>query len=173
MGLAQKILTFGNYIYQGFAVGTQPIFGFNFGSKNYKRMLEILKAGIIIVTCIEVSVMMVFGIFAKELIAIFSDNVEVIGIGVKVLRALMCILPFVGATSMCRMAFQAMGKPQFAFFITLIRQLILYIPLLLVLNWTFGFKGLIWAQPISELIMMLVAVSILVSYLKHYENEKN
>ena len=73
----------------------------------------------------------------------------------------MFILPFVGATSMSRMSFQAMGKPQYAFGITFIRQLFLYVPLLLVLNHIFGFNGMIWAQPVTELVMMMVSVGLL------------
>ena len=71
------------------------------------------------------------------------------------------LLPFVGAVSMSRMSFQAMGKPQFAFGITLVRQLILYVPLLLLLNRIWGFHGMIWAQPVTEVIMMVVSVSLL------------
>ena len=71
---------------------------------------------------------------------------------------------------MSRSTFQAMGKPQYAFVITLVRQLFLYVPLLLLLNGHFGFKGMIWAQPITELIMMVVAVSLLVIKLRQYES---
>jgi len=161
MGIAQKILSLGNYIYQGFAAGTQPIMGYNYGAKNYKRMLEVLKSGVLVVSGTEAVVMAVYGVFAPWLIGIFTESAEVIKIGSKVLRAIMCILPFVGAISMSRMSFQAMGKPQFAFGITLVRQLILYVPLLLLLNSVFGFGGMIWAQPVTEVIMMVVSVSLL------------
>ena len=57
--------------------------------------------------------------------------------------------------------FQAMGKPQYAFGITLVRQLVLYVPLLLILNRLFGFSGMIKAQPVTELIMMIVSVGLL------------
>ena len=43
MGIAQKILSLGNYIYQGFAAGTQPIMGYNYGAGNYQRMIDVLK----------------------------------------------------------------------------------------------------------------------------------
>ena len=161
MGVAQKIMTLGNYIYQGFASGTQPLMGYNYGAKNYKRMLAVLRSGVLVVSLTELAVMTAYGIFAPQLIGIFSDTEEVISIGARVLRTLMCILPFVGATSMCRMSFQAMGKPQFAFVITLIRQLFLYVPLLLILNSCFGFGGMIWAQPVTEVIMMSVSVTLL------------
>lgn len=162
MGVAQKILSLGSYIYQGFAAGTQPIMGFNWGARNYRRMLDVLRAGVSVVSITELAVMAVCGIFAPQLIGIFSQSPEVMATGAKVLRALMWILPFVGATSMSRMSFQAMGKPQYAFAITLVRQLVLYVPLLLLLNRIFGFNGMIWAQPVTELVMMGVSVGMLV-----------
>ena len=161
MGIAQKIMSLGSYIYQGFASGTQPIMGYNYGAKNYKRMLAVLRSGVLVVSLTELCVMAVYGISAPWLIGIFSQTDEVITVGSKVLRTLMCILPFVGATSMSRMSFQAMGRPQYAFVITLIRQLILYIPLLLLFDRTMGFNGMIWAQPVTEVIMMCVSVTLL------------
>lgn len=85
----------------------------------------------------------------------------------------MFILPCVGATSMSRMSFQAMGKPQYAFVITLIRQLILYIPLLLLFNRLFGFQGMIHAQPVTELIMMITSVSLLVHEIRRTERKQS
>ncbi len=163
MGVSQKIMSLGNYVYQGFAAGTQPLMGYNYGAKNYRRMLDVLKSGIMVVSSVELCIMAAFGIFAPQLIGIFTDSPEVIATGAKVLRTIMCILPFVGAISMSRMSFQAMGKAQYAFIITLIRQLILYIPLLLILNRIFRFDGMIWAQPVTEVIMMIVSVTMLVN----------
>ena len=166
MGVAQKILSLGNYIYQGFAAGTQPIMGYNYGAGNFRRMLDVLKAGVLVVSGTEVCVMLLCGVFAPFWIGLFTDTPEVIATGARVLRAVMWILPFVGAVSMSRMSFQAMGKPQYAFGITVMRQLVLYIPLLLLLNRTFGFTGMIWAQPVTELIMMAVSVSLLVGTIR-------
>ena len=67
MGVAQKILSLGNYIYQGFAAGTQPIMGYNYGAKNYKRMMSVLKSGVKVVSAVELCVMAIFGIFAPAL----------------------------------------------------------------------------------------------------------
>ena len=171
MGIAQKILSLGNYIYQGFAAGTQPIMGYNYGAGNYRRMLDVLKAGVMVVSGTELCVMAVYGIFAPSLIGIFTDSAAVIATGSMVLRTIMWILPFVGATSMSRMSFQAMGKPQYAFGITLMRQLFLYVPLLILLNRLFGFGGMLKAQPITELIMMAVSVSLLARVITGRENK--
>lgn len=173
MGIAQKILSLGNYIYQGFAAGTQPIMGYNYGAGNYQRMIDVLKAGVMTVSLTELALMAVYGIFAPQLISIFTQSPEVIQTGSVVLRAIMFILPCVGATSMSRMSFQAMGKPQYAFVITLIRQLILYIPLLLLFNKLFGFQGMIHAQPVTELIMMIASVSLLVHEIRRTERKQS
>ena len=161
MGVAQKIMSLGSYIYQGFAAGTQPIMGYNYGAKNYHRMLEVLKAGVKVVSGTELCVMALYGLSAPMLIGLFTDSPEVVSTGARVLRTLMFILPFVGAVSMSRMSFQAMGKPQYAFVITLVRQVALYVPLLLVLNRAFGFGGMLWAQPVTEVIMMAVSIGLL------------
>lgn len=172
MGVAQKIMSLGNYIYQGFAAGTQPLMGYNYGAKNYRRMTDVLKSGVLVVSGTELCVMAVYGIFAPQLIGIFSDSPEVIATGSRVLRTIMCILPFVGAVSMSRTSFQAMGKPQYAFGITLVRQLVLYVPLLLLLDHAFGFDGMIWAQPITELIMMAASVTLLYRTLRAEERRQ-
>ena len=162
MGIAQKVLSLGNYVYQGFASGVQPIMGYNFGAKNTKRMKAVLKAGVMTVTLVELTFMLIYGIFAPQLIGIFTQSDEVISIGTMVLRHLMFVLPFVGAVSMCRMSFQAMGKPMYAFTITLIRQVALYIPLLFILNSFLGLSGMLCAQPVTEAMMMAVSLALLV-----------
>ena len=141
-------------------------FRYNYGAGNPDRMRKILKSGVVLVTGTEAFLMLVYCIFAPQLIDVFTDTEEVIVIGAHVLRTLILILPFVGTVSMCRMSFQAMGKPQFAFGITLVRQLILYIPLLLLLNDCLGFNGMLFAQPITEAIMMGVSLLLLTKFIK-------
>ena len=171
-GIAQKVLSLGNYVYQGFASGTQPIMGYNYGAKNKDRMRRILKAGVAAVTGTELVIMLIYCIFAPQFIAVFTDSAEVVRIGAMVLRRLMLILPFVGTVSMCRMSFQAMGKPLFAFGITLVRQLFLYIPLLLLLNHVFGFHGMLWAQPVTEAVMMTLSLLLLTRFIRSIPDEK-
>lgn len=172
-GIAQKLISLGSYVYQGFASGVQPIMGYNYGAKNYTRMKAVLKAGVITVTTMELILMAAYGILAPTLVDIFTDSPEVIRIGAQAVRAMMLILPFVGSVSMCRMSFQAMGKPVYAFCITLVRQLILYIPLLIIFNKYFGFKGLIHAQPVTEAVMMAVSIMLLLRFIDRINVESN
>lgn len=172
-GISQKVLSLGTYIYQGMASGVQPIMGYNYGASDYRRMRDILKSGVLIVTGIELIIMCMYGLLAPVFIAVFTKSPEVINIGAGVLRRQMFILPFVGTVSMCRMSFQAMGKPFHAFAITLVRQLILYIPMLLLFNSLFGFWGMLWAQPFTELSMMVVSLAFIVEIIKGEEKKKS
>ncbi len=161
MGIANKIMSFGNYIYQGMAAGCQPLMGYNYGAKNFGRMKELIRSGVMVITAIELVILGIYGIFAPGMIGIFSNSPEVIQIGTKTLRAFMLMLPFVGSTSLVRNTFNAMGKPFYAFGITIVRQLVLYIPFLLLFNRFFGFTGLIHAQPVEEGICMAFSLILL------------
>ncbi|MCQ2491976.1 MAG: MATE family efflux transporter [Lachnospiraceae bacterium] len=169
MGISNKIMSIGNYIYQGMAAGCQPLMGYNYGAKNYKRMLSLIKAGVLVTSAIEICIMGFFGLCAPMLIGLFTTSVEVVEIGTKALRAAMLMLPFVGATSISRNTFNSMGKPLFSFGITIVRQLVLYIPFLLIFNHLWGFNGLIHAQPLEEMICMIFALALLFGVLKKLE----
>ncbi len=145
--------------------GCQPLMGYNFGAKNYKRMRELIKTGVFVTTAIELCVMANIGIFAPGLIGIFADSDEVIQIGTVTLRSFVLMIPFAGSTSIVRNTFNAMGKPMFAFSIAIIRQLVLYIPFLLIFDSVWGYTGLIHAQPAEEFVCMIISLSIMFFYL--------
>lgn len=171
MGIANKIMSFGTYIYQGMAGGCQPLLGYNYGAANYKRMKSLLKAGIAVAVGIELIIMAIFGFTAPLLIGIFTESKEVISIGATTLRAVMLMLPFVSTTTMVRSTFNALGKPLFAFGITFVRQLILYIPFLLIFNQIWGYSGLIHAQPVEEVVCMIFALWLIAGRLTKMENK--
>ncbi len=166
MGIANKIMSFGNYIYQGMAAGCQPLMGYNYGAKNYSRMRELIRSGVMVITAMELVVLGIYGIFAPAMIGIFSESSEVVQIGTTTLRAFMLMLPFVGSTSLVRNTFNAMGKPLYAFGITIVRQLVLYIPFLLLFSVLWGYNGLIHAQPVEECICMIFSLVLLYAYLR-------
>ena len=172
MGVANKVMSIGNYIYQGMAAGCQPLIGFNFGAKQYARLREIVKAGIIEITAMELVVMAAVGIFAPQLVGVFSDSAEVIELGAASLRAFMWTLPFVGATAVSRNTFNAIGQPLYAFGITIVRQLLLYIPFLLLFNKFWGFTGLIYAHAAEEAVCLIFATILLFAFIKRIEKKE-
>lgn len=172
MGIANKIMSFGSYIYQGMAAGCQPLIGYNYGAGKIDRLKEILRSGILCIAAMEAAVMALFGIFAPKLIGLFSESEEVIRLGTEALRAFMLMLPFVAPTVITRNAYNAIGKPMFAFGITIVRQIVLYIPFLLIFNRIWGYSGLVHAQPAEEIICMLVSLILLKRTVREMEERE-
>lgn len=161
MGVASKIMTIGTFIFMGFSSGCQPLVGYNYGAKNVERVKEVIKKGIIITSTIGVVLAIIFGVFANNLINIFINDGEVVKYGTIILRALILSLPFVGAQMVSTTSVQSMGKALPALILSISRQGILYIPLILILNLVGGFTGFIYAQPITDLIMLILCIIVL------------
>lgn len=169
MGISNKIMTFGSYVYQGMTAGSQPLMGYNYGAENYKRLKKLIRSGIYAITMTEIFIMTLYGVFAPYFIAVFSDTADVIKTGAQTLRAAMLALPFAGVTSMCRNTFNSIGKPIHAFSVTIVRQLILYVPLLIIFNRIWGYGGLIHAQPAEEAVCAAFSLLLLFGYIRRFE----
>lgn len=154
MGVAMKIMTIGTFVFMGFSAGCQPLVGYNYGCNNIPRVKEIIKKGIIITSMIGLILALIFGVFANSLIGLFTSEPEVINKGTIILRALIISLPFVGGQMISTTSAQSMGKVVVAFILSISRQGLLYMPLLIILNKVFGFSGFIYAQPITDMIML-------------------
>lgn len=161
LGVSLKIITIGTFIFMGFAAGCQPLVGFNYGAKNYQRVKAIIKKGVFITSLIGVILSFVIGIFATNIIGIFITAPDVVAIGTVILRALILSLPFTGGQMICTTTVQAMGKAVPALFLSISRQGLLYLPLLLILNTLFGMQGFIYAQPVTDVLMLLLAALVL------------
>lgn len=170
MGVAMKIMTIGTFVFMGFSAGCQPLVGYNYGCNNIPRVKEIIKKGIIITSIIGLSLALIFGVFANSLIGLFTNEPEVINKGAIILRALIISLPFVGGQMISTTSAQSMGKVVVAFILSISRQGLLYMPLLIILNKVFGFSGFIYAQPITDMIMLTFS-SILLFKVMPKEND--
>lgn len=170
MGVAMKIMTIGTFVFMGFSAGCQPLVGYNYGCNNIPRVKEIIKKGIIITSIIGLSLALIFGVFANSLIGLFTSEPEVINKGAIILRALIISLPFVGGQMISTTSAQSMGKVVVAFILSISRQGLLYMPLLIILNKVFGFSGFIYAQPITDMIMLTFSAILLFKVMPKEDN---
>lgn len=161
LGVSLRIITIGTFIFMGIAAGCQPLVGFNYGSKNFPRVRSIIANGMVITTIIGLVLGGLIWWFARPAIGIFSSTEEVRDFGMIILRALVISLPFVGGQMLCTVTVQAMGKAVPALFLSISRQGLIFLPLLFLLNSLFGFKGFIYAQPISDIVMLVISVTLL------------
>lgn len=153
MGIINSIIMLFFMPMFGINQGAQPIIGYNYGAKQYERVKKALKLAIIASVSIATFGFIIIQVFPKALISIFNKNdAELIAIGVRGIRIDMLALPIIGFQVISSNYFQAIGKAKIAILLSLSRQVIILIPILLILPNIFQLDGVWMAGPISDVL---------------------
>lgn len=135
----------------------QPIIGFNYGARKYERVRQTWNIGIIAATLIAVSTFILVELFPGAIVHLFNTNdPELFRICKRGIRIFILMLPVVGFQIICSNYFQSIGKAKISLFSTLLRQVIVLLPLLLILPKIWGINGVWFASPISDFISACV-----------------
>ncbi|MDA3817009.1 MAG: MATE family efflux transporter [Prolixibacteraceae bacterium] len=135
----------------------QPIIGFNFGAKNYKRVKETLYKGIVFGSVIAFLGFIVVQSFPGAIVKLFNDSdIRLYEIGTKGLSIGMSLVFLIGFQVVMGNYFQSTGKAKLAMFISLLRQVIVLIPMLFVLPQFFGLDGVWMSMPVSSFVSALI-----------------
>ncbi|WP_102399723.1 MATE family efflux transporter [Haloimpatiens massiliensis] len=141
----------------GINQGVQPIIGYNYGAKNYLRVKRALKLAILAATTIATVGFLCVQIFPKTLIGLFiKDDIELLNIGARGLRIDLIFLPIIGMQIVGSNYFQAIGQAKTAMFLSLLRQVVILIPLILILPTLFKLDGLWMSQPCADVIAFIL-----------------
>lgn len=151
IGIIMSITTFLVMPAMGISQGAQPIVGFNHGAKRYDRVKEVLTLSVISATSIVTVGFIVSKLFPYQLISLFNTNPELIEMGVYGMNIFFKFLPLVGMQMISASYFQAVGKPHQATLLSLSRQVIIFIPLLVILPKIYGLNGVWWSAPLSDI----------------------
>lgn len=155
----------------GVVQGMQPIAGFNYGAKKFDRVKEAVKLSIIITT-IYASAATLFGeLFPGQIIGLFDDEPELIRNGIYALRMTISMIPIVGVQIIGASLFQSIGKAVPSLLLTLSRQVLLLIPLVLILPRIFGLGLLgIWmAVPVADFFSTIITIILVRKEMKLME----
>ena len=148
-------------------MASQPITGFNYGAENYRRVKRTLVIGLISATGISVFGFIVAQLFPGFIIKLFNtSDPELMDVGIHGLRIFLLALPLVGFQIITGNYFQATGKAGTAAFLSLMRQVIVLIPLLFILPEYFGLTGVWMAGPVSDTISAMVVSVFLIRELR-------
>ena len=147
----------------GFGQGFQPVAGYCWGAKRYHRVNRAFWVSTMIGAGLAVVIGGAMGIFAPQLVAVFSsDDAEIIRIGTLMIRT-QCITMFAHVWVMIiNGLFQALGRALPAAFLGLSRQVICLIPSVIILSLVFGVNGLAVSQAASDLLSMAIAIPMVV-----------
>jgi Na+-driven multidrug efflux pump len=152
----------------GINQGSQPIIGFNYGAKRYDRVKETLRLAVVVATTIVTIGFIVIQLFPIQIISLFnSEDTELVKLGSHALTRFLIFLPFVGFQAVCATYFLAVGKPRLSMFLTLSRQVIYLLPLLLVLPLFLGLDGVFTAGPLSDVLATITTAIFILREMRH------
>ena len=138
-----------------------PIIGYNYGSKNYKRIRETIKIAILFTFSVSFFAFLIFQLIPGELIKIFSSDAALIDIGTDAFRRINLLFFAVGPAVTVIWVFQGIGKGMKIFIALAIRQLIAFFPVLYFLTLQFGHPTLWLAFPIADALAMIVGIILI------------
>ncbi len=144
----------------GINQGAQPLLGYNYGAKQFKRVLETLKYAVIaatVLTCLG----FVFSVgFPSQVLWLFAPDAtsELKTIATIAIRLTFMFFPVIGFQVVFSNYFIVTGKPKISMFLTLSRQLIVLAPCILIFSHFWGLMGIIWAAPVSDLVSTVLTL---------------
>lgn len=173
MSIISRVNMFASSALIGFGQGFQPVCGYNYGAKLYKRVRE----GFwfcVRVSVVALAVLAVAGfVFAPEIIAIFrGEDAHVVGIGTRALRFQCVVFPLMSWVILNNMLCQTIGKAAKATVLAVARQGLFFLPLILVLPPLLGVLGVQLSQPLSDLATFLLSVQIGITVLRELKEQE-
>lgn len=156
----------------GLNQGMQPIAGYNYGAQKYDRMMQVVKLSIITATCI-MFIGWSLAMFAPYYcVRLFTKDPELIQRSIKAISIIMMMYPFIGCQMVITNFFQCIGKVKVSIFLSLSRQLLFLLPLLVILPNFYNINGVWAAIPTSDFIAVVVSITIMTIYLRRLKKEQ-
>lgn len=153
----------------GISQGSQPIIGYNFGAKNFSRVKKTLFLAAVAATIVSVLSAAAIWLFSPQIINLFSAvDAQMITLATRALHIFFMCMPIVGFQIIGGNYFQAVGKPRQAALLTLSRQLLLYIPALLILPVWWGLDGVWLSSPVSDMGAFIITVLFIRHEFKYF-----
>ena len=158
IGIVSKATMFPAMLLIGLCVGIQPLIGYNYAAGNHKRLTDVIKTTLIFGTIFGIitTIMLVF--LSPYIVSAFLDDAEVISLGTRILNINTLSIPFLCTLFLMTNIFQALGKALPSMILSISRQGLIFIPVVVIANNLIGLNGIIWAQPISDILSSIIAV---------------
>jgi len=167
-GIVMKINVIFIAIVLGLVQGAQPIFGFNYGAKNYHRVRETMRLLLKVTFSIATILFIVFQVFPKQIISLFGEGDKLyFEFATKYMRIFLVFISLNSIQVSIATFFPSIGKAIKGAIVSLTKQLIVLFPLLLTLPKFFGVEGVIYATPLTDFIAFTVAIIFLINEFKY------
>lgn len=158
MGAVIRIMTVVTYVVFGFLKGFQPFAGYNYGAKKYERLKKSIRLCMIWSTVFCIVAAIVLFIFADPIVSLFGTDTEMVDIAAKALRLNAVLFITFGFQMVYASLYLAIGKSLVGSVLSLSRQGIFFFPLVLVLPHVMGLTGVVWVQPMADLLTTILTI---------------
>ena len=161
MGVVTRLISMGSLSVFGFIKGFQPIAGYSYGAKKFDRLHEAIKTSILWSTAFCVIFGVILALFPTAIVSQFTKgDAKMIRIGATSLRANGISIMLFGFYTVYSSLFLALGKGREGFILGACRQGICFIPVILFLPIVWGLNGIMYAQPIADVLSAVITVFI-------------
>ena len=167
-GIANRVAFIFVMVTMGVNQGMQPIAGYNYGAQKFDRLLRVLKLAMISATCVTTSGFLVAEFCPRLCVSLFTDDAQLTSLSINGLRILMAAMPIVGYQMVITNFFQSIGMAKISIVLSLLRQLLLLLPLLILLPPYFGIDGVWMSMPVSDTLSALLAFVVMSRYMKKF-----
>ena len=173
MGIVMKISQVLTSAVLGLATGILPIISYNYGSKQYDRVKKTFKNAIVISTAVMLVCWAFIELFPLQIISIFGTQDELyMEFARMCLQIFMGALMTAGASIVIGIFFQAIGRPAQATVLTLLRQIVIFVPTILILGSSGDVTKVLWAGPVADSLSCIVSLIVLAAFWKKVFNDK-
>ncbi|TGB01851.1 MATE family efflux transporter [Halobacillus salinus] len=160
-GIVQKLAMFTIMPMIGVLQGMQPIVGYNYGAQNFARLKETVQLGLKVVSIISAGIFIIMMVFPENLMNIFTGDNATIETGAGAIRIMFALSMLIGAQVVSGGLYQALGMAKPALVLSMARQVLFLIPLVLILPYAFGVNGVWIAFPIADLLAFVLSMVFL------------
>lgn len=174
IGICMKVFTIVINIVVGIVLGAQPILGYNYGAKQYERVKKTFKLVMASTVIIGVISMLIFELCPSVIIKMFGTESDLyMEFAIKTFRIFLFFIVFTCIIKVSSIFFQAVGNPIKASIVSLTRDIIFFVPLVIILPIYMGVEGALYAAPIADIIGIIITIILLVLFFKNLGNKEN
>jgi putative MATE family efflux protein len=153
----------------GISQGSQPIIGFNYGSKQYDRCKKTYNLSLLYGTIILTMGAIIIQLWPEVLVKMFNSDPELVKVTSNGLKKYSLMMPIVPISILGTNYIQSIGKAKQAMILSLLRQVIILIPIIIVLSKITGLDGVWYAQPVSDIIAVVITWIVVLKEFKSYK----
>ena len=170
-GIASKVSFIFVMVTIGLNQGMLPIAGYNYGAQRFDRLMRVLKLAMVTATAITATGFVIAEFFPYQCARLFTTDKTLIDMAVEGIRIHMLAFPIVGCQMVITNFFQCIGKAKISIFLSLSRQMLFLLPLLVVLPPVMKVDGVWTAMPISDTVAAVVAFIMMAKYMRKFKRQ--